>query len=98
MKQKCWSNGKFRGVEDKTEVRIYFRPKEFIIFEHEVEMTVYTLVYSGHCTGAELRRLSNGEVRVYFNPAYHSRKDRKKTIRQMMEVIGAQSIEIKEEE
>ena len=97
-KKKNKIRSRFIVMDDIMEVKIYFCPKGFSISEHEVEMTVYTMVYGGYCTGAELHRLMNGEVRLYFNPTYHGKKARRKAIGQMINVIDAQSIQIGEEE
>ena len=44
MKQK-WLARRFVVLDDETEVKIYFYPKAFSVSEHEVEMTIYTMLY-----------------------------------------------------
>lgn len=97
MKQK-WLERRFVVLDDETEVKIYFYPKAFSVSEHEVEMTIYTMLYDGYCTGAELSRLMNGEVRLYFNPIHHGKKIRKKATRQIINVIDAAYNDICEED
>ena len=73
--------------EDYDEVKFIFKPMKFILDQEEIKSTIDSLIFSNHCTGADSKRLSHGDIRVYFNPTCHDASDRHYVIKKLDEAI-----------
>lgn len=79
--------------EKKHEARVYFDPKNFAPDGHEMLTVVNGTIYSGHCTGCDIERLTLGEMRLYFNPLYNTAADREFTLARVKEALECYSSE-----
>ena len=85
---------KVRGVridnkKDGSEVKIYFCPRQFDPNQDSLRDAVNSAIFYGHASGCELSRHRFGEIRIYFNPLYHKKKDRQKATRKLLNAITA---------
>lgn len=74
------------------EAKIFFHPAEFTPRVEEIKAAVNALVYAGTCTGASLERLISGEIRLFFNPIYHTTANRHEAIRVIEEVVKKSAV------
>ena len=89
-----------RGVridkkKDGSEIRIYFCPKMYDPDQDALKQTMNTLVFYSHASGCELNRHRFGEVRIYFNPLYHKKSDRKMATKKVLKAILASATAVK---
>lgn len=71
------------------EIKLYFSPGDYRPRKEDVAKVTNALVFSGNCSGASLRRLSKGEIKIYLNPAIHDAYDAKVVVEKITKVIEA---------
>ena len=71
-----------------TEMKIFFDPEHFSPDQEEVETVAEELKHERCCINVDLDGLTNGEVRVLFNPIFHDRKTREYVEKMLEEVIA----------
>lgn len=69
------------------EVQMYFAPKIYSPTKEDLWDAVNSAIYSGIASGCDLDRWRFGEVRLYFNPLYHTDTDRRLAIDRITKVI-----------
>ena len=74
-------------IEDIEEVKIYFWIKTIKADEEIVRRVINGLIYGGICSGSDIRRLLQGEIRLFFNPIQHHDYDRRRAIAKIAEVL-----------
>ena len=73
--------------EDFDEVKFIFKPMKFTLNQEEILATIDDMIFANHCTGADSKRLSHGDIRVYFNPTCHDASDRRYVVKKVDEAI-----------
>lgn len=76
--------------EKKTEVKIYFNTKLLQPDTENIRATINGLVYANYCSGGDIERLLQGEVRLYFNPLVHQKEDQGMAVRELKKSIMEQ--------
>ena len=80
------------------EIQVYFWPKRYRPSESVVKTCLNGLVFNGNCTGYNVDRLVNGEIRVYLNPTYHNVADARRDVSKLIKVLRSFRLSLKEEE
>ena len=83
--------------EGDNEVQIYFAPKIYNPTKEDLKDAVNSAIYSGIASGCDLDRWRFGEVRLYFNPLYHTDTDRRLAIDRITKVILDAKSELEED-
>ena len=84
--------------EDCGELNLFFNPKKFDVDVEAVRDALNGLVYNDNCSGYDIQRLSNGNVRIYLNPACHGPSDSHRVITKVAEVLCKSDLFLGEDE
>ncbi len=75
------------ALENCGEIRLFFDPKKFDVNVESVTAALNGLFYNNDCSGTDLDRLRNGEIRIFFNPACHGPSDSHRAINKVVEAL-----------
>lgn len=82
-----YPNPTIYAEEDYGWMKFYYRPADFVVDQGEMKVVLNSLVCGGNCAGYDVKRLSGGEITVYFNPACHNKPDRQNVIKEVSDTL-----------